>query len=172
MLFYPLCYLKCVLFRLENYPEFSRFFHCGKRYRLEDTKIGDDVVNNEEKVAEILNNVYIFVVENTACKKPLSVLDKDNVTFSKAINTVIEEYKYHPSVLNIRKHSEQAKCFSFSEVTTTGVLRLIKCISIICLIEEWKTQLDKNKIVGAVLLHLSKAFGCIPNDLLIAKLWL
>ena len=115
-------------------------------------------------------------MENTACKKPLSVLDKDNVTFSKAINTVIEEYKYHPSVLNIRKHSEQAKCFSFSEVTTTGVLRLIKCISIkcisilICLIEEWKTQLDKNKIVGVVLLHLSKAFDCIPNDLLIAKL--
>ena len=41
---------------------------------------------------------------------------------------------------------------------------------LIRLIEEWKTQLDKNKIVGAVLLDLSKAFDCIPHDLLIAKL--
>ena len=27
-----------VLFRLENYPEFSRRFLCCQRYRLEDTK--------------------------------------------------------------------------------------------------------------------------------------
>ena len=41
---------------------------------------------------------------------------------------------------------------------------------LICLIEEWKTQLDKHEIVGAVLLDLSKAFDRIPLDLLIAKL--
>ena len=41
---------------------------------------------------------------------------------------------------------------------------------LIPLIEEWKTQLDKNKIVGAVLFHLSKVFDCISHDLQIAKL--
>ena len=86
-----------------------------------------DVINNERKVAEFLNNAYINFVENTAGKKPLSVLDKDNVTFSTAITTILEEYKYHSSVFNIKKHSRQAKCFSFSEVTTTDVLKLIKC---------------------------------------------
>ena len=42
----------------------------------------DDVINNEGKVAEFFSNDYINVLKNAAGKKPLSVLDKDNVTFS------------------------------------------------------------------------------------------
>ena len=41
---------------------------------------------------------------------------------------------------------------------------------IIRLLEEWRTNLAENKIFGAILLDLPKAFDCIPRDLLIAKL--
>ena len=84
-------------------------------------KQGDDVINNEGKEVEFLSNGNISVKEITVGKKPLSVLDKDNATFSAAINVSLEEYKYHPSVLNSKKHFKQAKYFSFSVVTIMDV---------------------------------------------------
>ena len=38
------------------------------------------------------------------------------------------------------------------------------------MIEKWKNSVDKGKIFGALLTDLSKAFGCLPHNLIIAKL--
>ena len=38
------------------------------------------------------------------------------------------------------------------------------------MVQEWKESLDNNIIEGSVLTDLSKAFDCIPHDLLISKL--
>ena len=35
------------------------------------------------------------------------------------------------------------------------------------LIEEWRLKLDNDYVVGGVLMDLSKAFDCIPHDLLV-----
>ena len=37
------------------------------------------------------------------------------------------------------------------------------------MIDKWKKAVDRNKVFGAVLIDLSKAFDCICHDLLIAK---
>ena len=36
--------------------------------------------------------------------------------------------------------------------------------------ENLRKNLDQSKLVGVILMDLSKAFDCIPHDLLIAKL--
>ena len=38
------------------------------------------------------------------------------------------------------------------------------------IIEDWKQALDDNKYVAAILMDLSKAFDCLPHDLLPLKL--
>ena len=41
---------------------------------------------------------------------------------------------------------------------------------LIRLLEDWRNKLGNNTVLGTVLTDLSKAFGCIPHDLLVAKL--
>ena len=48
-------------------------------------KQGGDVINNGGKVAKFWSNTYINAAEDNIGKKPRSVLDKDNVTFSAPV---------------------------------------------------------------------------------------
>ena len=38
------------------------------------------------------------------------------------------------------------------------------------LLQKWQKELDSSGIVGTILMDLSKAYQCLPHDLVIAKL--
>ena len=85
---------------------------------------------------------------------PVSVLN----TFSKILEKILKEQltPFLDKTLSIFIAAYR-KAYSTQHV-------LIK------LVEEWKSKLDNNLLVGSVLMDLSKAFDSIPHDLIIAKL--
>ena len=43
-------------------------------------------------------------------------------------------------------------------------------MALLTLTEQWKEELDNHKVIGAVAMDLSKAFDCLPHDLILEKL--
>ena len=99
----------------------------------------------------------IFKKSDRSCKlnyRPVSLLN----VFSKVMERWTKD-KIEPFVNEILSKFISAYRQKFS--SNHVLLRLL---------EEWKKHLDNKKFVGAVLMDLSKAFDCIPHDLLIAKM--
>ena len=86
--------------------------------------------------------------------RPISVLN----VFSKVFERFILDQltSYFKSILS-EFRSAYRKQYSCQHV----LLRMV---------EIWRKCLDGNKIVGATLTDLSKAFNCLPHDLLVASL--
>ena len=65
-------------------------------------------------------------------------------------------------------------CFFFEDILSKHQCGFRKCFStqqcLLTLLEKWKNAVDKGTIFGALLTDLSKAFGCLNHELLIAYL--
>ena len=115
------------------------------------------VENNFPTLAKIAKILPFFKKDERSNKKnyrPVSVLSSLSKIFGKVLQNQISNFMenlFSPYVSAYRKG------FSTQHV-------------LIRLIEEWKKALDDNYVVGSILMDLSKAFDCIPHDLLIAKL--
>ena len=86
--------------------------------------------------------------------RPVSILNRMSKIYERYIHNCL--YRHAENILS-NFISAYRKTYSSSHV----LLRLI---------ENWKKSLDNKNFVGTVLMDLSKAFDCIPHDLLVAKL--
>jgi len=86
--------------------------------------------------------------------RPVSILSCVSKVFEKAINQQLAEHFYDSFAKGLsayrKKHNTQSV--------------LLKAV------DDWKKALDEGKVVGALLMDLSKAFDVIPHGLLLAKL--
>ena len=72
-----------------------------------------------------------------------------------------------------RVYSDQMMDFfkSILSISLSAFRKSYSCESVLIrLVEDWKALIDKQQVVGAMLLDLSKAFDCLPHRLLISKL--
>jgi hypothetical protein len=87
--------------------------------------------------------------------RPISILPSVSKVFEKILHSQLSSFSeksiFSKFLCGFRKgHSTQHALFR--------------------LLHSWQANLDKSKIVGIVLMDLSKAFDCLPYDLFIAKL--
>ena len=86
--------------------------------------------------------------------RPVSILPALSKVFERTICTQLDNYFsniFHPYLSAFRR--------GYSCQST-----------LISLTEEWRTALDNGKYAAAILMDLSKAFDCVPADLLLEKL--
>ena len=122
--------------------------------KIIDLSIDENTVSSSAKTATILPFFKNNERSNKTNYRPVSVLSSLSKIYGRLLQTQIWEFIQNKLTPYI---SAYRKCYSTQHV-------------LVRLIEEWKNALDKNYFVGAVLMDLSKAFDCIPHDLLIAKL--
>jgi len=86
--------------------------------------------------------------------RPVSILPTISKIFERAINTQLTKF--------FDQHfNTYLSAFRPGYGCQTTLLKII---------EDWKRALDENKYVASVLMDLSKAFDCLPHDLLSLKL--
>ena len=106
------------------------------------------------RVAPVYKNPKNGSRLDKTCYRPVSVLTTFSKVFERYILNSMLEYTNKILSDHISAYRQGYSCQNV----------LLK------LTENWRQHLDNNQIVGAVLMDLSKAFDCLPHELLIAKL--
>ena len=80
----------------------------------------DELISDEQKVAEILNNNFVDAVTNLGIEKFYlgEVQKKNHQSLEKKIDSILEYYKSHPSIVMINHKVNVTTKFRFKETTT------------------------------------------------------
>ena len=104
--------------------------------------------------------------------RPISVLNCFSKVFENILKTQLVEKMNNLFSPFISAYRESYNTHAYRESYNTHAYRESYNTQhvLIRLIDEWTKNLDNNYFIGNVLMDLSKAFDCIPHDLVFAKL--
>ena len=89
------------------------------------------IINDDKELAEIFNQHYINIVETSSGKKPSSVIiNKDTYQTPILIEKIVEYYKEHQSIKQIKETCNNPTNFTFTEVKCDEILTLLKNLNI------------------------------------------
>ena len=121
---------------------------------INDAIVGEGIFPDSLKFGDITPVHKKDETTNKENYRPISVLALISKIFERIIHDQLSEYleKYLNSILcGFRKgHSTQHALFK--------------------LLQAWQEELDTGGLVGTILMDLSKAYDCLPHELLVAKL--
>ena len=150
----------------------------GNRKEIQNTDIPVKILKQN---ADIFGS-YICHFFNVCVDKGTfpSVLKHANITpvFKKGYRGSKENYRPVSILPVISKNFEQLLCNQITPFMNQllskyqcGFLKRFNAQHcLLAMLEKWKKAVDTKKVFGAFLTDLSKAFDCLPHDLIIAKL--
>lgn len=122
-----------------------------------------NVVNKDLSIFSYADDAKVASVNPQYKKKSRNEIENYRpVSILNAFSKIYERYIHNQLVPFVDKFLSKFISAYRAIYSTNHVL--------IKMIEDWKLALDNKKFVGAILMDLSKAFDCIPHDLLIAKM--
>ena len=80
---------------------------------------GEEIITDELKVAETLNNYFINAVQNLDIKKFYDMeqdADESNLNPERKIDQILERYETHPSIVLIKNKVNVSQKFNFDDV--------------------------------------------------------
>ena len=133
----------------DNQEIFEKFLTCNFNNMIEKS-----IFPTQLKLAEVKPIFKKGSKLDMTNYRPVSILPTISKIYERCMYRQISSYFEH----NLSKY----QCGFRKGFSTQHAL--------IVMIEKWRQSLDKKKVCGALLTDLSKAFDCLPHDLLIAKL--
>ena len=92
---------------------------------------GEEIISDEQKVAETLNNYFIEAVQNLDIKKFYGIQEDTNdgdLSPEKKIEQILKRYEFHPSILMIKSKVNVSQKFKFEDTNKDEMYDKIKSL--------------------------------------------
>ena len=109
----------------------NRFFFSDKGNLRSQTKLieNDELIQNDDKVAETLNTFFKNAVSTLDINENSCLVNNDSNTILDPVDRAIKKCEIHPSILLIKRKTENEKSFKFEAISVSDIEKEIKTIN-------------------------------------------